>query len=177
MFVYSFLSILMVVLSTYAIRKQMVVHEIMSRKMITIFNELPEQLGLLDVEIKGTTWQKKSNFELFSAASAVLIDTKVIFLLHMGIFCDPFPFLQNNFPISISIYHAWCMIGCKIKLLSSILSFVHNSLFRLGSMGIGHATQNSWQKLLFLAWDSHSANISQFQWGAPFYVATQMEQW
>lgn len=86
----------MVVLSTYAIRKQMVVHEIMSRKMITIFNELPEQLGLLDVEIKGTTWQKKSNFEHFSVASAALIDTKVIFLLHMGIFLRSFSSLFHS---------------------------------------------------------------------------------
>lgn len=44
--------ILMVVLSTYASPEQMVAHEIISRKMITIFNEFPKQLGLLDVDIK-----------------------------------------------------------------------------------------------------------------------------
>lgn len=54
-----FYLILMVVLSTYAIHKQMVEREIMSRKMITISDELPEQLGLLDVEMKENGMERK----------------------------------------------------------------------------------------------------------------------
>lgn len=134
---------------------------------------------------KKTAWNEKSNSEHFSAAS----ENMSLFLLiqrssfyYTWAFFAPFSirsfsflFLQNNIPISISIYHAWCMIGCEIKLLSLqyfLLFIILYFGWALWTMGIGVATQNSWHKLLCkdfsLCWDSHSVLISQCQWGALF---------